>query len=259
MRSGTARLLRLDAGWERCWRLALAPFSRIAAPRRFGASVPLPAAVSTSWCPAVVGETGREIAVHVTRELDRDRTERAGIPITSIARTLLDLAEVVPERQIARAFEQAERLQLLDLNAVEEVCRRCLGRRGLGALMRVVAEQGGPPPATRSELERAFLDFCAHHQLPKPLVNAIVCGLEVDAVWKQQRVIVELDSFAFHRARAAFERDRARDVELQNAGFRVLRLTDRRLRRDPCAVAEALRAILQKQAAGLPGTRRGGV
>ncbi len=185
------------------------------------------------------------IAVHVTRELDRDRTERAGIPITSIARTLLDLAEVVPEGQIARAFEQAERLQLLDLNAVEEVCRRCLGRRGLGALARVAADQSGPPAFTRSELERAFLDFCDEEWLPKPRVNQLICGLEVDMVWPTWRLVVELDGYAFHRTRAAFERDRARDVLLQGAGYRVLRFTDRRLRQEPEAIADTLRAFIR--------------
>ncbi len=185
------------------------------------------------------------IATHVTRQLpDRDRAERAGIPVTSVARTLLDLAAVVPEHQICSAFEEAERLRLLDLRAIEDVCRRGWGRRGLGALLRVAADQSDPPAATRSELERAFLDFCQRQSLPPPRMNAIVAGLEVDAVWEPQRLIVELDGFAFHRTRAAFERDRVRDSALQLAGYRVLRFTHRRLMQEPGAIAQALRAIL---------------
>jgi very-short-patch-repair endonuclease len=185
------------------------------------------------------------IAVHVARELpDRDRAMRAGIPVTSVARTLLDLAGVVPETQLARVFEEAERLELVDLRAVEDVCLRGRGRRGVGTLPRVLAEQNGLLPMTRSELERHFLAICREHGLPTPRVNCPVSGFEVDALWPRERLIVELDGYAFHRTRGAFERDRARDTALQLAGYRVLRFTHRRLQREPAEVAAALRALL---------------
>lgn len=197
---------------------------------------------------SVLGRARRRRAgllIHVTRSLsDADRTIRDRIPVTSVARTLLDLAEVISERQLTRAVEEAERMGLLDLRAVEDVCRRGWGRRGLGSLRRVAGNQYGPPPQTRSELERAFLDFCADHHLPRPVLNATFNGLEVDALWKAERLIVELDGFAFHRTRAAFERDRARDAELQLAGFRVLRITHRRLTREAKEVARGLKALL---------------
>lgn len=185
------------------------------------------------------------IAIHVTRELrDRDCAQHAGIPVTSIARTLLDLAGVLSEQQLGRAFEEAERLHRLDLRAIEDVCLRGRGRRGLGALLRVSADQSGPPPVTRSELERIFLDLCREHCLPQPRINDFVAGHEVDAVWPPQRLVVELDGYAFHRTRAAFERDRARDVALQLAGYKVLRFTHRRLSREPAAIATTLRELI---------------
>lgn len=193
------------------------------------------------------------IAVHVTRELrDRDRAQRVSIPVTSVARTLLDLAGVIPERQLSRAFEEADRADLLDLDAIEDICLRGRGRRGLGALLRLLADQTGPTPATRSELERVFLDLCDDHRLPRPRINALVAGFEVDALWPCQRLIVELDGYAFHRTRAAFERDRDRDAGLLLAGYRVLRFTHRRLEQDSSATAATVRAALANPPAGPP-------
>ncbi|MEK6277465.1 MAG: type IV toxin-antitoxin system AbiEi family antitoxin domain-containing protein [Actinomycetota bacterium] len=174
------------------------------------------------------------IAIHVTRDLrDRDRVQRAGIPVTSVARTLLDLGGMLSEAQLARAVEEAERLDRLDLRAIDDVCLRGRGRRGLGALLGVLADHSDPVPLTRSELERAFLDLCHEHRLPLPRVNHFIAGFEVDAVWLGQRLVVELDGYAFHRTRGAFERDRARDAALLLAGYRVLRFTHRRLEREP--------------------------
>lgn len=159
--------------------------------------------------PALARRQRPRIAVHVTRELlERDRTQHTGIPVTSVARTLLDLAEVTSGRQLSRAFEEADRARLLYLSAVEDVCTRAQGRRGLGALRRVVADHTDPAPATRSELERLFGDLCREQGLPPPRVNHLIAGFEVDAVWPRRRLVVELDGYAYHRSRSAFERDR---------------------------------------------------
>jgi hypothetical protein len=171
-------------------------------------------------------------------------TVREGIPVTSIARTLLDLGEVLRPRQLERAFEEAERRRLLDVRAIEKLLERSPGRRGLRPLGALIREQRGPAPVTRSELERLFLDFCRHAGLPRPTANAIVAGHEVDMVWMEQRVGVELDGRAYHQTRAAFERDRRRDAKLQVAGFRVIRVTHRWLVEDPAGLANTLRALL---------------
>jgi len=195
------------------------------------------------------GRSGhRRIRLHQVRRLtDDDRTVHDAIPVTSVARTLFDLAEVFDARRLERALERAERLQLFDLRAIEGQIERGRGRR---ALKRIVPVLGAshPAPQTRSELERDFLDLCRSTDLPAPQVNVIVEGYEVDALWPDQRLIVELDSFEYHRTRAAFERDRARDTALQLAGHRVLRITWRRLRDEPGAVATAIRTLLANRA-----------
>jgi Transcriptional regulator, AbiEi antitoxin/Protein of unknown function (DUF559) len=188
------------------------------------------------------GERG--IRVHRVRALDpEDRATRDGIPVTTVPRTLLDLGETVSPTQLQRAFEEAERLGLLDMRAIERLRDRSRGRRGLRSLLALLDAHRGPPPMTRSELERRFLDLCRDAGLPPPIVNATAAGMEVDMLWPRQRLVVELDGHAFHRTRAAFERDRVRDAALQRAGHRVLRVTDRRLSAEPAAVIETVESL----------------
>jgi Protein of unknown function (DUF559) len=182
------------------------------------------------------------IAVHRTRNMQgEDRKVRERIPVTSVARTLIDLAEVLRPAQLERALEEAERLRLFDLRAIE---KRCRGRRGLRPLRALLAEAGVTAAPTRSELERRFLALCREEGLPVPAVNLFVAGFEVDVIWAEQRLVVELDGYAFHGNRAAFERDRVRDASLQLAGYRVLRVTHRRLEWEPAAVAAMVRSSL---------------
>jgi REase_MTES_1575 len=121
---------------------------------------------------------------------------------------------------------------------------RSPGRRGLRPLGRVLNAYR-PLPETRSPLERRFIKFCRRAALPPPAINVEIAGLEVDAVWHDARLAVELDSRGFHQTRAAFERDRVRDATLQLAGYRILRVTDRRLRSEPEAVARTIRTLLR--------------
>jgi hypothetical protein len=132
---------------------------------------------------------------------------------------------------------------LFDLRAVEALMDRSKGRRGLGRLPRLVASYTAPPPV-RSELERRFLDLCRDAGLPPPDVNVLVADVLVDAVWDERGLVVELDGHAYHRTRAAFEEDRRRDTALQLAGYRVVRVTNRRLTEEPGAVIRAVRALL---------------
>ena len=98
---------------------------------------------------------------------------------------------------------------------------------------------------TRSELERIFVEVCDGARLPRPAMNLFVAGYEVDAAWLEEGVVVEVDSFEFHRTRAAFEADRRRDAALQRQGLRVMRVTDRRLREERAGVVDDLKALLQ--------------
>jgi very-short-patch-repair endonuclease len=186
----------------------------------------------------------RGIAVHRVRSLHPDdRTIVDGIPVTSIARTLLDFAEVAREDQVRRAFEEADRRQLLDMRAVDALLERSSGRRGQRVLKAVAAE-AVPAEFTRSDLERAFVELCREADLPRPAMNLWIAGFEVDAVWPEQRLVVEVDSYEYHRTRAAFERDRKRDTALQIEGFRVVRVTDQRLISETADVANSIRALL---------------
>jgi hypothetical protein len=169
---------------------------------------------------------------------------RDGIPVTSISRTLLDLAQVLPPLDLRRALDESERLRLFDLRALERLIGRSLGHHGLGTLGKVLDDYRGPPPLTRSELERQFLDLCHDAGLPRPQANVLVRGYEVDVAWLDQRLIVELDSRGYHGTRAAFENDRIRDATLQAAGYRVIRVTHRRLEAAPAEVVQLLRALL---------------
>jgi len=173
-----------------------------------------------------------------------DRTRRAGLPVTSVARLMLDLAADTPPPQLGRLVERTERLRLYDALAIERVLSRAGGHRGRRPLRQVIGRQAGPPPDTRSNLERRFLDLCVQGSLPRPALNVTVAGFEVDAVWLAERLVVELDGYAFHRTRRTFEADRIRDAALQLAGYRVLRITHRRLDSEPAAVLEAVRTLL---------------
>jgi Protein of unknown function (DUF559) len=206
--------------------------------------------------PARRGRGRPGIVLHRVGSLHReDRASCEGLPVTAVARTLLDLAGQVSPDQLRRAFEQAERLQLLDLRAVRAICDRSPRRQGVRALGTLLTESR-EPPSVRSELKRRFVALCSAADLPAPALNTVVAGHEVDALWPRQRLVVELDGYRFHRGRAAFERDRVRDLDLSLAGYRVLRITSRRLDRERAAVAAAVRSQLATQADHSTAARR---
>ncbi len=182
--------------------------------------------------------------IHRCRLYPEDRVVRDEIPVTTVARTLFDLAEVDDESRLRRAWEEADRLRLLRLQAVEEVCERGYGRRALRPIRRLLAEAGAPA-RSRSPLEDRFHRFREAHRLPAPVTNVTVLDHEVDALWPRARLVVEMDSWEFHRHRAAFERDRARDTDLLLAGYRTIRLTHRRLD-EGAALAAQIRALLEE-------------
>ncbi len=169
-----------------------------------------------------------------------DRAVVEGIPVTGVARTLVDLASVVNARRLRRAVEEADRRRLFDLRAIVPLLTP--GRRH-AALKRVLADYTSPPH-TRSELETRFVEFCRERGLPMPALNVAIGDHEVDAVWLPQRLVVELDSRGSHGHEGAYERDRIKDAALQMQGFRVLRITYGRLAREPQEVDRAIQALL---------------
>jgi very-short-patch-repair endonuclease len=181
------------------------------------------------WCPRPAGRvhitvprqrrsrTG--VVVHVSGTLlPADRDRRFGIPVTSPARTLVDYADVATPTQLRRALEAAERAELVD-RAELELPRP--GRR------RVVH---APHRFTRSGLERRVLELLREAGLPLPETNQLVLGWEVDCLWREQRAVLEIDALHTHRDPAVFERDRRKQNALEEAGYRVRRVTDTMVR-----------------------------
>jgi very-short-patch-repair endonuclease len=200
--------------------------------------------------PVHVTIRGRErarragIRIHCVQAIDR-RDIRAihGIPITTPARTLLDLARVLPPRLLERAIAEAQVRRLVKRGDLEDQLGRNPRRPGTRALRRLLDLDGGPA-FTRSEAERRMLRLVRAAELPIPRVNSRLGRYEVDSLWPKQRLVVEVDSFRFHSPRARFERDRARDAELAAAGYTVIRVTWRQLVEAPEAVAARVAAAL---------------
>lgn len=180
------------------------------------------------------------VAVHRTRRLkEADTTKRSGIPVTTVARTLVDLAEQAGPTELQRARHEAELLHSL---TSQELSAAAIHGRRHGRRLKE------PPDRTRSVLERAFRRLCERHHLMQPENNAKIAGLEVDFVWRDARLVVELDGWRYHGTRHAFETDRARDHVLKRAGYEVLRFTHRQVTDRPHDVAATLRAALASAA-----------
>jgi len=203
-------------------------------------------------CPPRTGRGRARIAVHRASNLaPADVTTVDGIPCTSLARTLVDLAGVVRPDSLERACEQAEILGLFDLRAVKEVLRRSRGRRGVARLRAVIADGRDAPAFTRSELERRFLALCRRLGLPTPAANVWIelpdDGLEVDFLWEDQRVVVETDGRRFHGSPWALRRDRLRERKLASAGYRVERFSWTEVVDEPEFVRERLSALMAQR------------
>ena len=213
----------------------------------------------TAACTRSVGPRSRDAGTgwppysHCSTTLAHtDVTVQHGIPCTTVARTLVDLGDVVNRRAVERAVDQAEMLQLFDGRAVHEALARAGPKRGAGILRGVLADLTGPT-LTRSELEERFLALCRAASLPSPAVNVWITlddgiAYKADFLWRKQQLIVETDGRDVHTTRKAFEHDRERDQRLTLAGFTLLHFTWRQITREPRRVATAIRALLARLA-----------
>jgi very-short-patch-repair endonuclease/predicted transcriptional regulator of viral defense system len=188
------------------------------------------------------------LRIHRTRSLDGQTTVHEGIPVTTPARTILDLAATLRGRPLERVLDQAENTRLTHVAALDALARAHTGHHGASKLLAALHDHTPGTTLTKSELEERFLALCQNHGLPRPRVNHHVAGLEVDFVFSAHRLAVETDSWRFHRTRAAFERDRERDAILAVAGYRSLRFTHRQLQNEPATVAAALHSCLRTTA-----------
>jgi hypothetical protein len=180
-----------------------------------------------------------------------------GIPCTSPARTLVDLAGTVGDWTLRSCFERAAQRGMLDIAAIEASLDP--GRRGLKALRTLVRHWRRAAPLASNErlkspLEAKVLPLLVRRDLPTPLPNAPVeihdGRIEVDFLWPDQRFVVEADSRDFHGTAFAFERDRWRDRELLRAGYSTLRVTHRQAEREARAIADTIIARISRSGAG---------
>jgi very-short-patch-repair endonuclease len=185
--------------------------------------------------PGTAGRKRRQgIRLHRSPTLTpHDTTTHRAIPITTPARTIIDLARTIDGRKLEHALDLADQRRLIDFAE--------LRNRPIPPSLQAVLSlyRAGATP-TRSEMEERFLALCDRYEIERPKVNTRVEGYEVDFVWRDQRLIVEVDGYSYHREPTAFEDDRERDVTLVLAGWRVLRFTWTQLTTRPAWVARSV-------------------
>jgi hypothetical protein len=161
------------------------------------------------------------VRAHHTRR--PEAAEHRGFPVTPVGRTLVDLASIVTPRQLRRSLAEADYRGLLDRRELEAVLGK--GRRGSSNLSRALARHLPQLAGTLSVLEDRFLELCETAGLPLPEVNARIGRVRVDALWREERIAVELDGAAAHGGWAAIKRDRQRELAMRDLGFQVVRYT----------------------------------
>ncbi len=182
--------------------------------------------------PTTAGRERRAgIRLHRSTTLTtQDVSEIRGVPVTSVARTIVDLSRTLKGRPLEALIDRADQRGLVDFEALRSA--------NSASLQAVLTSYTAAP--TRSELEERFLTLCDEHGIERPETNARIEGYEVDFVWRARRLIVEVDGYAYHRSPSAFENDRERDVRLQIAGWRVMRFTWRQITDRAAWVAAAV-------------------
>jgi REase_MTES_1575 len=170
-----------------------------------------------------------------------------GLPVTSVHRTIFDLAATSKRREVERAMHEAEVRGLTDRLSIPDLLERHPRARGSATIRELMAAKD-PIGITRNDFEERFLAFLDDNGFPRPALNAPLAlrgrFFEIDCLWRDQRLAVELDGRAVHGTARAFESDRERDRILQAEGWHTARITWRQLRDDPAAVAADLRRLL---------------
>lgn len=197
--------------------------------------------------PRSLPRRARITPIHAYLPADEIRIED-GIPVTTPPRTILDLAGILRLPDLEQAMERVEALRLWDPLTVGDLLGRYPGRRGTRTLRPILAAEQLGLGVTRQELEAAFRIFLAELTLPKPDINVpLTVGKDCfvpDFLWREQRVIIELDGYETHGTRRAFERDRRRDRRLQAAGWSTIRVTWRHLHEERAELAADLERLL---------------
>jgi len=196
------------------------------------------------------GHNGRVAGIRIRRRrlAAADVTVHDGVPVTTVARTLLDLASEARGNELAGAVDEAHRLGLYDQKAVDAQLGQ--GRAGTAAFRALLAERHPERERAKSTLETLGIDLFGASGLPRPEINVWFPALgddggEVDLLWREERVVVEMDGWDFHRFRRQFEDDRRKSVELLALGYVVLRFTWRQTVERPEWVVANVRVQLE--------------
>jgi predicted transcriptional regulator of viral defense system len=203
--------------------------------------------------PSRSGRRHKGIALHRSTTLAAaDAAVVDSIPTTTVARTLFDLAEAIPSRQVERAFDEAEVLQVFDLRAIQDQLDRNRTRRGARVVRAILAEHYVGSTLTQSELEEAMLVLSRAVGLPNPEINKwLDLGdgepmIKPDFLWRAERLIVEADGGTYHGTRQAFQRDRRRDQRALVAGWRVIRTTEQQIKYRPAELHATVASLLAR-------------
>lgn len=184
------------------------------------------------------------LRAHRVRSLDARDVRMCGrLPVTAPARTLIDLAADAPAAVLEEALARARARRLVTDQDLHDALGRAPLRTGAARLRRLLTESVGEV-LTFSRFERDLIRLLVAAGLPLPRFNVTLNGHRVDAVWDEQRIVLECDGWAFHADRVAFERDRRRDQDHLAAGYRTVRITWRQLHDEPARIAELLRSVL---------------
>ncbi|HSJ26202.1 MAG TPA: DUF559 domain-containing protein [Longimicrobiales bacterium] len=175
-----------------------------------------------------------------------ERGKREGLPVTSPARTLIDLAATASAGDLRRALDNAEQARIIVVRSLLRWIGRYAGRRGV-ARLKALLPATGSRHLTRSQFERTFLRLLRKYGLPLPRTNVTVLGYVVDCYWEELGLIVELDGYHVHGTRRAFDADRRRDLALAAAGKRVLRISWTQLETRPeMTMAQVAQALVMR-------------
>jgi very-short-patch-repair endonuclease len=224
----------------------------------WGLWTPMPAKIEVTADRDAPAATNPGVRVHRSRILQgNDVRIRSGLPVTSPARTLLDIAPTATYRQLELGFDRAIIEKLLRPAEVTELLGRAGGHPGRKRLATLLGRQTSGTTMTRSEGEEWMLALMRAARLPEPLVNARVAGYEVDFYWPDHRFAVEVDGWRFHSGRRAFEDDRRKDQDLRRAGIDTMRTTGRQLKEQAYALVAGVANGLARSAATTAGV--GGV
>jgi very-short-patch-repair endonuclease len=188
----------------------------------------------------------RPSGVRVHRTLRLHRTEvrvKEQLPVTSPARALLDIAEELPERATERALDEGLVTNVVRLSQIGEVIARNPGRRGAAILKRLLDQRTGST-VSRSEAEEQMWKLLKAARLPQPEMNAPLLGYTADFLWREYKLVLEVDGYQFHSTKSAFERDRRKDATFKAAGWDVIRVSRNQVFHEPYAVVALIALAL---------------